>query len=99
MERGKLCILRHGPDGPYYNHQIWENGKNVSRYVPRDQVPAFQEAIAGYEQFRNLTEQYAQTIIQKTRAELATGLKKRPRTRNPPGPRPGNPGVDEAIRN
>jgi hypothetical protein len=77
MERGKLCILRQGPDGPYYNHQLWENGKNVSRYVPRDQVPAFQEAIAGYEQFRNLTEQYAQAIIQKTRAELTRGLKKK----------------------
>lgn len=77
MERGKLCILRQGPDGPYYNHQIWENGKNVVRYVPRDQVPAFEEAIAGYAQFRNLTEQYAQTIIQKTRTELTSGLKKK----------------------
>jgi hypothetical protein len=77
MERGKLCILRHGPDGPYYNHQFWENGKNVSRYVPRDQLPALQEAIAGYEQFRQLTEQYAQALIQKTRAELATGFKKK----------------------
>ncbi len=37
MERGKLCILREGPEGPYYNHQSWENGKNVSRYVPQDQ--------------------------------------------------------------
>jgi hypothetical protein len=77
MERGKLCILRQGPDGPYFNHQAWENGKNVSRYVPHDQVPAIKQAIAGYEQFESLTEQYAQMIIQKTRAELATGLKKK----------------------
>ena len=42
MERGKLCVLREGPEGPYYNHQSWENGKNVSHYVPQDQVPAFQ---------------------------------------------------------
>ncbi len=77
MERGKLCILREGPQGPYYNHQTWENGKNVSRYVPQDQVPAFQEAIAGYEQFQELTGKYAQIIIQKTREERTTGLKKK----------------------
>src|SRR5216684_781051 len=88
MERGKLCILREGPDGPYFNHQTWENGKNVSRYVPQDQVPAMKKAIAGYEQFQSLTEEYAQMIIQKTRTELATGFKKRPRARTPPGPRP-----------
>ena len=77
MERGKLCILREGPDGPYFNHQTWENGKNVSRYVPQDQVPAMKKAIAGYEEFESLIEQYAQMIVQKTRAELTTGLKKK----------------------
>jgi hypothetical protein len=77
MERGKLCVLREGPQGPYYNHQTWENGRNVSRYVPQDQVPALQQAIAGYERFQNLTDQYAQIIIQQTRADLASGLKKK----------------------
>ena len=77
MERGKLCVLREGPQGPYYNHQTWESGKNVSRYVPQGQVPALQQAIAGYERFQNLVEQYAQLIIDKTRAELATGFKKK----------------------
>ncbi len=77
MERGKLCILREGPEGPYYNHQSWENGKNVSHYVPQDQVPAFQEAIAGYEQFQDLTGKYAQIVIQKTREERTTGFKKK----------------------
>jgi hypothetical protein len=77
MERGKLCILRAGPDGPYFNHQTWENGKNVSRYIPQDQVPAMKQALAGYEQFESLTDQYAQMIIQKTRAELTTGFKKK----------------------
>ena len=77
MERGKLCILRQGPDGPYYNHQTWENGKNVARYVPRDQLPALQEAIAGYERFQTLTEQYAQLVIEKTRAERASPTKKK----------------------
>jgi len=77
MERGKLCILREGPAGPYYNHQIWEDGKNVSRYVPRDQVPAFQEAIAGYQKFEQLTDEYAQIVINQSRAQRATGFKKK----------------------
>ena len=57
LERGKICIARQGADGPFYNHQSWENGKNVSRYIPRDQVPVLQEAIDGYHQFQKLTEQ------------------------------------------
>jgi len=77
MERGKLCILRQGPEGPYYNHQSWEEGKNVSRYVPRDHVCAFQEAIAGYEKFQKVIEEYSQIVIQQTRAELAAGFKKK----------------------
>jgi hypothetical protein len=90
MERGKLCLLREGPNGPYYNHQTWQDGKNVCRYVPQDQLPALQEAIAGFETFQQLIQQYAELVIQKTRAELASGLKKKspptssssPRTKN-----------------
>ena len=77
MERGKLCLLGEGPNGPYYKHQTWQEGKNVCRYVPRDQAPALQEAIAGYEKFQELTQQYAELVIQKTRAELACGIKKK----------------------
>lgn len=77
MERGKLCLLREGPSGPYYKHQTWQEGKNVCRYVPRDQVPALQQAIDGYEKFQQLTQRYADMVIQKTRAELASGFKKK----------------------
>jgi hypothetical protein len=76
MERGKLCVMRHGPDGPYYHLQSWEKGKNLNRYVPRDQLSDYQEAIAGYQKFQQLTEQYAQQVIAKTRAELAASKKK-----------------------
>lgn len=87
MERGKLCVLRQGPEGPYYNHQTWEDGANVSRYVPQDQVAPLQQAIAGYAQFQQLMEQYAQLVIQKTRAELAAGSKKKPRRPNSSWPK------------
>ncbi|MCI0745006.1 MAG: hypothetical protein L0Y58_06335 [Verrucomicrobia subdivision 3 bacterium] len=93
MERGKLCVIRQGLEGPYYNHQTWENGKNVSRYVPRDQVPAFQQAIAGYEQFQNLTQQYAQMVIDKTRAERVCGFKK-----NTPAPSSSSPKTRKSAK-
>jgi hypothetical protein len=34
MERGTLSVIRQGPAGPYYNHQCYEEGRHVSRYVP-----------------------------------------------------------------
>ncbi len=77
MERGKLTLMRQGPQGPHYKLQAWENGKNVSRHVSRDQAPAVQQALAGYRRFQELTQQYAQTIIDQTRAELATNSKKK----------------------
>lgn len=87
MERGKLCLLREGPNGPYYNHQTWQDGKNVCRYVPQDQLAAVQEAIAGYQKYQQLTEQYAEAVIQKTRGELASGLKKKSPLPNSSSPR------------
>lgn len=79
MERGKLSIIRQGPDGPYYKLQTWEQGKNVSRYVPREQAAAVKDALEGYRQFHELTEQYVQQVIAQTRAERAAGTKKKPR--------------------
>ena len=76
MERGTISVLRKTPAGCFYNHQTWENGKNVCRYVPCDQVTALQQAIDGYQQFKQLTEKYAQQIIDKTRAERAANVKK-----------------------
>ena len=77
MERGKLTVMREGPEGPYYKLQVWENGKNLSRYVSRDQATGVQAALDGYHQFKDLTEQYAQTVIDRTRAELVAQSKKK----------------------
>jgi hypothetical protein len=77
MERGKLTVMREGPEGTHYKLQSWEKGKNRSRYVSRDQAPAVEQAIAGYRQFQELTEQYAQAVIDQTRAELAAHSKKK----------------------
>lgn len=77
MERGKLTIMSQGPEGPHYKLQAWENGKNVSRHVSRDQAQAVQEALDGYHQFQDLTHQYAQGVIEQTRADLAARSKKK----------------------
>ena len=78
MEHGSLSIIGQGPNGPYYNLNSWENGKNCCRYLPQDKVPEVQQAIAGYQQYQQLTEQYAQQIIEQTRAQLNIGFKKKP---------------------
>ncbi len=87
MEHGSLSIIGQGPNGPYYNLNSWENGKNCCRYLPQDKVPEVQQAIEGYHQYQQLTEQYAQKIIEQTRAQLNIGVKKKPHP-NPHSSRP-----------
>ena len=87
LERGKLSILREGANGPFYNHQCRQDGKNVSRYIPRDQVPAVQEAISGYAKFEALIEEYVDQIVDKTRAEIAARSKKKTSPRNASSPK------------
>ena len=66
MERGKVCQMS---GRPHYNHQTWQDGRNVVRYVPKDQVPELRKDIAGYELFRKLVEHYADEVIRHTRRE------------------------------
>jgi hypothetical protein len=77
MDRGTLSVIRQGPTGPYYNHQCYEEGHNVSRYVPRDQVDDLKEAIEGHQRFQQLMEQYVQLMVERTRAERLIGFKKK----------------------
>jgi len=83
MERGKLCPLR---DGAHYNHQTWEKGRNVVRYVPRDRMAGLQKAIAGYQQYLKLTQAYADAIIQRTRLAQKTTASPRLPLKRPKSP-------------
>ena len=76
MEPGKLCPMR---GGRYYNHQTWQNGRNVVRYVPADQVSSLRKAIADYQRFLKLTQEYADQIIQRTRKRQEKALPKKTR--------------------
>lgn len=74
MERGKLCAMG---ERPHYNHQTWQDGKNVVRYVPAGEAKFVKDAIEGYERFRKLAEQYADEVIRQTRAEREKEFPKR----------------------
>ncbi len=74
MERGKVCPMA---GRPHYNHQTWQDGRNVVRYVPAEEVASLQKAIDGYNLFRRLAEEYADEIIRHTRRERAQNKKRK----------------------
>jgi hypothetical protein len=77
LERGSVSVLRQGPNGPYYNHQCYEDGRNVSRYVPAEQVEELKAAIADHQRFQQRVQQYVQLLVERTRAERQAGSKKK----------------------
>ena len=87
IDRGSVSVIRQGPDGAYYNHQCYENGRNVSRYVPGEQVDNLKEAIEGYRRFQQLVEQYVELMVEKSRAERQAGSKKKTPPRNSSWPK------------
>ncbi len=68
----------------HYNHQTWENKRNVVRYVPAGQAEFVQEAIQGYALFKKLSEQYADEVIKQTRRERARTFPKPQNQSTPP---------------
>ncbi len=84
MERGHLSVIRTGPDGqPYYNLQHRENGRNVTEYIPRDQVTTVEDNIAAYERFKTLIDEHVEEISQQSRQERKAGVKKKRQTTKP----------------
>ena len=90
MERGKLSAYsfkeRSGLAGPYHKLQHWQNSKNQTRYIPAQALPAVQAALAGYTQYQQLTEAYAELVITETRQTLTAQKKRRkirPRSSSP----------------
>jgi hypothetical protein len=65
MERGKLCQMGSG----HFNHQAWQDGRNIVRYVPTDQAAFVKKAIDGYTLFLKLAGRYADEVIKQTRKD------------------------------
>lgn len=86
MERGTLCAYtfkdRASTAGPYHKLQHWQGGKNHTRYVSAHEFPAVQAAVAGYAQYRQLIEQYADLVIEETRQNMAGAKKKKSRPKS-----------------
>jgi len=73
MERGKLSP--HS-SGRHQKLQSWQGGRNHTRHVAADELPAVASALAGYAQYRQLTEEYADLVIEETRQNIAAAKKK-----------------------
>jgi hypothetical protein len=73
MERGKLSP--HS-SGRHQKLQCWQAGRNYTRHVVADALPAVERALAGYAQYRQLTQEYADLVIQETRQNIAAAQKK-----------------------
>jgi hypothetical protein len=83
MEHGSLQAekrpsVRH-PDqgrGPYYKHQVWEEGQNHTRRVPCEEADALAQAIEGRKEFERLAEAFIDATVLLTRAESSADAKK-----------------------
>jgi hypothetical protein len=89
MERGRLSVIRTGSDGqPYFNLQHRESGRNVTEYIPRDQVPVVQQHLAAGERFQQLVDEHLAEIVETSRQERKADLKKKRQTpRATPSPK------------
>lgn len=84
MERGKLCTQSPGPSSPpCHKLQCWHQGKNHTRYVPRDEVPALQQALAGHQRFQQLAAEFVDVTVAMTRQEQEADRKKNSRQSKP----------------
>jgi len=94
MEYGSLkAEYRPGagpsPLGPYYQHQVWEQGRNRSRRVPAREAPRLQQAIAHRQTCEKLSAQFIALTVQQTRRAWQQDSKKStslPKSKSKPKP-------------
>jgi hypothetical protein len=95
MEMGALCEqyrekLVDGQKiqtGPYFNHQLWKDGKNHCQYVPADKVAPLKEAIAARQSFEALSQKFIEVTVQMTRQQDASDIKKKTKLSKKPNSR------------
>ena len=72
MEYGSLHAERRhsaggGASGPYFKHQVWERGKNLSQRIPVQDAQGLQAAIASRRHFEELAREFIDVTVQLTR--------------------------------
>jgi hypothetical protein len=86
MEKGRLTeeyrdSYRDGKAirlGPYYKHQRWEDGKNISRRIPVHEAEELRLAVDGYHRFKALADEFAELTVEMTRSSSSSQSKKKP---------------------
>ncbi len=95
MELGKLSGYQHRgrpkDSSSYHRLQIWCDGKNHTRYIRPEELPALQEAVDGHARFRELVDKYAAIVVAETRRRMDDPAKKKTR-RYTPHSRTSSPG-------
>jgi hypothetical protein len=79
----------HTQLGPYYQHQVWQHGRNKSRRVPAPEAARLQKAIANRQTCEKLSAQFIALTVQQTRRAWAQGSKKNassPKSKSKPRP-------------
>jgi hypothetical protein len=85
MEKGRLTAeyreaVRDGKTvrlGPYYKHQFWEDGRNISRRVPEKDVESLREAVEGFQQFEAMAQEFSRLTVEETRRATQPDSKKK----------------------
>lgn len=69
--------------GPYFKHQVWEDGANLSQRVSADDAPKLQQAIESRQKFEELSADFIAVTVEQTRQQHSPLdlKKKRPPTR------------------
>ena len=62
--------------GPYYKHQVWRNGRNVTRRVPAAEVRRLEQAIENRQTCEKLSAGFIDQTVQQTHRAWERNSKK-----------------------
>ena len=79
MEQGSFkAEFRDSPSGdrcgPYFKHQVWQDGSNLSRRVPPAEASALEAAIANRQRFESLAARFVDLTVAHTRQSQTVPL-------------------------
>ena len=83
MEQGSLKVeYREQPSGaksgPYFKHQVWREGANLSQRISAEEAPALAAAIANRQKFEALAADFIELTVAHTRQnQFPDSLKKK----------------------
>lgn len=56
-----------GTSGPYFKHQVWERGKNLSQRIPASEASALRAAINNRQHCEQLAAEFIDVTVELTR--------------------------------